>query len=267
MSSKSNWLGLAILIAYLYPITADELPQAEVMLFGVFHFASPGLDKVKTKHVDVTTPESQRYLEELTARIAEFGPTVILVEEDPKHEAELQQEYRDYLAGNYDLGVNEIYQLGFRIAEKAGLETVYTFDERSVQWNAQPLFDYMPENDPAAQQAIDALIAEITEDMQQAHDTLSLPQLLARMNDADFDQLNKSLYLVTNQVGAGDNFVGADAAASWWHRNFRMYANVQKHAVPGARVLVIGGQGHIAILKDLLADDMDRKSVDVVPYL
>ena len=88
-----------------------------------------------------------------------------------------------------------------------------------------------------------------------------------RTNDSDRDALNRSLYILTNHVGDDDSFVGADAAASWWHRNFRMYALVQRYAQPGERVLVIGGQGHTAILRLLLADDRDREAVDVRPYL
>ncbi len=75
------------------------------------------------------------------------------------------------------------------------------------------------------------------------------------------------LNIVTNPVGDQNNFVGADASASWWHRNFRMYAHVQRYARPGERVLVIGGQGHTAILRQLLADDPDREAVDVRPFL
>ena len=72
---------------------------------------------------------------------------------------------------------------------------------------------------------------------------------------------------MTNPVGDQDNFVGADASASWWHGNFRMYAHVRGSAQPGERVLVIGGPGHIAILRQLLADDPDREAVDVRPFL
>ena len=46
-----------------------------------------------------------------------------------------------------------------------------------------------------------------------------------------------------------------------------MYANVQKAAAPGERVLVIGGSGHIAIVADLLALDEKREAVDVRPLL
>jgi len=76
-----------------------------------------------------------------------------------------------------------------------------------------------------------------------------------RSNTAEGDRLNMDLYLATNAIGAGDGYSGADASASWWQRNFRMYANIQKAAQPGERIIAIGGSGHMAILKQLLAID------------
>ena len=63
--------------------------------------------------------------------------------------------------------------------------------------------------------------------------------------------------------------VGATATASWWHRNFRMFAKIQRHALSAKdqRVLVIGGQGHTAILKDFLSLDDRLESVDVASFL
>jgi predicted proteasome-type protease len=45
-----------------------------------------------------------------------------------------------------------------------------------------------------------------------------------------------------------------------------MFAVIQRYAQPGERVLVIGGQGHVAILK-LFLDDDERRAVDVTSYL
>lgn len=61
------------------------------------------------------------------------------------------------------------------------------------------------------------------------------------------DDKNKSLYLMTNGVGVKDNYVGLSATASWWHRNFRMYAIIQQYAKKNQRIFVIGGQGHTAV--------------------
>ncbi len=246
---------------------ADSEPDAEVLLFGVFHFANPGKDVVKTNQINVMTAENQQFLEGLTDRLAAFKPTVVLLEFNPNDESLIQEKYEEYLAGAFELPSNEIYQLGFRIAKKAGLSTVYSFDEREIGWQAEALFAYMPDHDPATKAKMDLLIEQITSETQKDHATKSLSDLLLLGNDPERDQLNKFSYIMTNHVGAGENFVGADAAASWWHRNFRMYANIQKHAAPGTRVLAIGGQGHTAILKDMLALDRERVAVDVRPYV
>ena len=45
-----------------------------------------------------------------------------------------------------------------------------------------------------------------------------------------------------------------------------MYANIQRLAQPGDRVIAIGGSGHMAILKQLLAIDLRLQGVAADPY-
>lgn len=267
MRTVTRCVACLFLFAGFQGATAQHAEPAQVMLFGVFHFANPGLDVIKTDQIDIMTDENQEYLETLSARIADFRPTVILLEFSPELDPEMDERLQQFLDGHYDLPGNEVYQLGFRVAADSKLDTVHGFDETNVQWQAQPLFEYMQSNDPHAAARMSALVEEITLDEQRAQSELSLAELLVRTNDADRDKLNRAFYLLTNDVGVNDNFVGADASASWWHRNFRMYARVQRYAQPGERVLVIGGQGHIAVFRQLLADDRDRVAVDVSPYL
>ncbi len=249
-------------------VLAESPPAAQVMLLGTFHFADPGEDAVKTRNLDVTTTESQRYLDTVALRIAEdFRPTRVLLEYSPENDAKLNERFRQYVEGGFELPVNEIYQLGFRIARHAGLESVATWDHRAVPWEADEMLAYAKQNDPDALAAWEAAIATLSAEGQKRQDTMTLRELLRVNNDpADF-AANKALYIATNDIGAGDGYSGADAAASWWHRNFRMYANVQRTAQPGERVLVIGGSGHIAIIADLLALDAERQAVDVRPLL
>ena len=49
-------------------------------MFGVFHFANPGLDVIKTDQFNVILDESQRYLEDLTDRETELQATQVLLE-------------------------------------------------------------------------------------------------------------------------------------------------------------------------------------------
>ncbi|MFN8382979.1 MAG: DUF5694 domain-containing protein [Anaerolineales bacterium] len=241
--------------------------KSKVMLMGVFHFGNPGQDLVKTNQINVMTSENQQYLEKLSHRISQFMPTVVMLEFDPANGKVIQEQYDQYLKDSFSLPSNEIYQIGFRVAKKSRLTTVHSFDEQTIEWNAQPLFDYMDTHDPVTKSKFEALIEQIAKETEQAHATMSLSELLLDANKTEKDTFNKYLYLCTNLVGAGNNFEGADAAASWWHRNFRMYARIQQCAAPGEKVLVIGGQGHMAILKDLLKFDLDREAVDIIQYL
>ena len=247
------------------PVTAPE--KANVIVMGVFHFANPGLDMVKSRVINVMTVDNQAYLDALATRLAAFHPTDLLIECGPNDQAAFQKNFDAYRNGAYVLTSNEVDQIGFRVAKVAGMEKITCFDEQTIEWDAGPMFDYIKNNDPQMQAGMDALFKSLSERDSLEQTTLTLPQLLQMNNDATRDRENKGLYLVTNAVDAGGSFAGADAAASWWHRNFRMYANVQKSAAPGHRVLVLGGSGHTAILKDLLSVDSQRQSVDVNDYL
>ncbi len=242
-------------------------PGAEVMLFGVFHFANPGQDAVRAEQIDVGTPTSQAYLDDLAQRLCAFKPTVILLEYRPSEDAHYQKQFAAYRAGQFTLTSNENHQIGFRVAKRCGVERIHGFDEGQVPWKAGPLFEYMKRSDPAMQAMFEGLMARLSKEETEAHRRLPLRELLLRSNDPARDRANKDLYLLSNAAGAGAGFEGADAAASWWHRNFRMYANIQHHARPGERVLVVAGQGHTAILRDLLAIDQRLKAQDIRGFL
>ena len=262
----STRLRIAVAWIALAPFVAQAQP-AEVLLFGVFHFANPGRDVVRTDQIDVTTPESQEYLAALAQRLCSFKPTAILLEFDRDREPEMRRQLADYVANGGELGSNENYQLGFRVAKACGVEKLYGFDESEIGWNAEPLFEYMQESAPEFQTSLNDAVALAQESQAAAHLELGLRELLVRANDPEQDRRNKDLYLLTNAAGAGAGFEGADATARWWHRNIRMYANVQRYAAAGERLLVVAGQGHTAILRDLLAIDGRIVARDIHEFL
>jgi hypothetical protein len=267
LAFRIKFAALLLLLPVLAAAAPPELAPARVMLVGMFHFANPGRDMVKTQVINVMAPQNQTYLDGLAERMQAFRPSDVLTECSPTEQARYDQEFKDYLAGSFTMPSNENYQIGFRVAKLAGLHGVTCFDEDKIGWEAEPMFDYMAKHEPQRKQELESLYKSIGESMSHEQETLSLPQLLQLTNDPARDTLNKSMYLRTNDVDAGGSFAGADASASWWHRNFRMYGNIQKIAAPGRRVIVLAGQGHTAIMKDLLAVDGQRSAEDVRPYL
>ncbi|MFA0809822.1 DUF5694 domain-containing protein [Microbulbifer epialgicus] len=254
--------------AHANPISPEQkISPAQVMLFGVFHFNNPGLDSVKSEVINVLTPENQHYLEELTSKLANETPTHVLIECPPQRQKMMDRKFNAYKNGNHELSLNENQQLGFRIAAKAELKGVICYDERNVHWRGAELRDYMEKNTPKRKKIHDELIKKLSNDSSQRHTTLSLSQVLQFHNDSAEDKENMNLYIMENDIGAGQDFIGADAAASWWHRNFRMYANIQAQAQPGTKIIAIGGSGHTAILKTLLEVDKSRRSWEVNEYL
>ena len=82
-------LLVLLTIATHFSLLAEEQTHndpAKVMLMGVFHFANPQADKVKTKQINVMTAENQAYLTSLTKRLSEFKPTVVLLEYNKKYQ-------------------------------------------------------------------------------------------------------------------------------------------------------------------------------------
>ena len=234
-----------------------SLAPARVMLIGLWHFDNPGLDAVKYTPIDVMKPAEQAYLRALSARIASFKPTRVLLEYQPKDDPVFNQRYAGYLEGKFELRLNEIYQLGFRIAKLSGLKSVSGFDVRDVPGD-NAIWGHLMK-DPALSKEFTTMIAGMSAKLNEQHKTMSLKALLQRNNHPEEDHDNKSFYLWLNPIGTADApYMGADAATQWWQRNFRMYALIQKAAKPGERVVVIAGQGHTAILRDLLKSDRQR---------
>jgi hypothetical protein len=258
---------VALFLILTLPLRA-QAQAPEVLLFGVFHFANPGHDVVRVDQIDVSTPANQTYLDGLAQRLCEFRPTKILLEFDRARELDIQAQLDNYTAGKSKLpGTDEIYQLGFRVAKSCGVKKIYGFDETEVGWDAEPLFNFLQKSAPDLLGAFNAEIARLQAAEAAAHRELGLKGLLVRANDPEQDRLNKDVYLLTNAAGAELGFEGADATARWWHRNIRMYANIQRHATAGERVLVVAGSGHTAILRDLLGIDRRIRSRNIRTYL
>ncbi len=102
------------------------------MLLGSFHFDNPGRDAVKYTPLDVLSPESQAYLVGLAERLARFAPTKVVLEYPSSSDDTINRRYADFVAGQFDLRKNEIYQLGFRVARLSRLERIHEFDVQAA---------------------------------------------------------------------------------------------------------------------------------------
>lgn len=230
-------------------------PLGEILLVGTFHFVDAGLDSYRPEHdIDVLSPERQAQIEDLVERLAGFEPTKVAVEAMPAGQAELDERYRRYLVGEFDLPSNEIYQLGFRLARRAGLDGVHAVDaERRFyepwvdpdEWALEHgQFDRL---DPGWW----AFYKRSHAHWDEAKTRRTLAEHLLAINDREAVLFNHGQYLIGNfEVGDDSTYPGVDAKTAWFNRNLRIFANLQRLvASPGERIVLVIGSGHLAILR------------------
>ncbi|MDX1911132.1 MAG: DUF5694 domain-containing protein [Saprospiraceae bacterium] len=242
---------------------ADAPYLHQVMVLGTFHFdrSRDGSDVIAHNHLDITTPENQRELERIASDIATaFRPTMIVVEWMPDYQPKMDSLFALYQKKQLKLPQNETFQLGFRIAGKMGLPTVYCVDNRPEQpesieliddWEAyaQSLgqFNTMKEYDKS-----NGLFNDY---MDQMLSKLSLKQYLMLVNSPEYLKRYKQFSL-TGLVNLGymDTYIGADLTGNWYRRNTRIFVNIRNRCkTRHERILVIYGAGHKWILDELFS--------------
>lgn len=241
----------------------EEAPRAHLLFLGVFHFADQGLDAYKPRfHLDITSPERQREVEELVEGLLLFRPTKVAIEAEPRLQPRLDSLYGAYLKGTHELGANEVYQLGFRLAKRLGLARVWAVDAEARA--------YMTDTEARARITalglnMDTVMRQIENDpwtlqyrrLYALEDSLKMLRTLAHhllyLNDPERIRIGHGAYLVGSfKLGASADYLGPDDATSWYNRNLRIFSNLQ-HMTSGSadRILLIVGAGHLPILRFL----------------
>ncbi|HKL89929.1 MAG TPA: DUF5694 domain-containing protein [Allomuricauda sp.] len=232
--------------------------KTKLLVVGTFHFNFLGLDEVKTadeNKIDVLKEPKKSELEDLVTYIKKFNPTKIAIEARPSWKS--MQKFEEYKNGAHRNNRDERYQLGMRIASDLKLDSIYGIDTYSlnrdlydqdsiylkkllnkIDWNvedpfwkyAETYFDYRDKK------------------MKDVH----LLDFIKAMNTREGHNFNFGLYLTGSFATGGGQ--GADKLSIWWYnRNARIFSNLINITQSSQeRILVIFGNGHAAILRQLL---------------
>jgi hypothetical protein len=238
------------------PPAASAETGARVMVLGVYHFDNPGLDVVTSDLDDHTSAKRQAEIAEVLDALAEFAPTVILVEST-------RAEYTPA----EPLSASEVDQLGVRLARQLGLPGVSGIDAKLDMDFDRLIAAANEANDRVFLDAFERTLAEVQAEVD-AQSTRTVRENLLAMNDPGRFQRDGDIYLQMARVKHGDDFAGPDVLAAWYQRNFRIFANLAAHVTSDDdRVLVIYGAGHGAILRELVRAAPNMALVEPNDYL
>jgi hypothetical protein len=261
-------VAAALFFAITTPVGAQS-PRIPVMIVGVAHLVAHRDVHNSTFTDDPLSPKRQAQIDDVVARLARFSPTKVLVE-GRQGDAVLEKRYRDYVAGSFTLPANEVYQFGFRLAARAHDDAVYPVDTFGPS---------LISDETAAGKEIDAFLqqnlANVSYPGFQAYLTRSdelersgtYLDLLRFLNTDGAIRANAGWYSVVDGMGRDVHQAGTAYAAQWYIRNCYIFANILDVIRPGDRVVVLFGQGHEYLLRELVQLNPNLLDVDPLTYL
>ena len=246
--------------------------KTNVVLIGIYHFNNPGFDQSKVKDRDILTEANQAALERISNKLLKkYKPNKVFVEYSYAKRANLNQMYSLYKNGKpyYSLDTlkniflkrfypeNEIFQLGFRLARKAGNEAIYAMDFDEVPIRFDLIKSKLAKNSSLNYKDYEKKLAEMSNSFNLALEKNSLEEVLKDLNTAEQYRRNKGLYIsFLNRISEIPDFFGAELVANWYKRNLIMYGNIQNQvAETDQNIVVIAGVGHGAIMEELIKND------------
>lgn len=258
---KKSILILGILIFNL--VFAQKV---KVLNFGTFHMAyTPDAHSFKFDQKDKKSI-SETY--EIAKMIAQFKPTIICVERVPSEFEKLNEDYSNFLR-NKDYKTNyggEIALIAYQVGKISGVKKIYCIDEQEIS-------NYNYDITNQLKNQVDSINPkkynqEIINELNKV-EKLSTLEKLKKINTKEYLDQNININADNlTYVSTKGNFEGADEASIFYHRNLRIFSNLNQIPVTkDDRIFIIMGSAHTAFLNEFMKRSPKYELVDVKKYL
>lgn len=262
---KKVFLVLVSLLVSLVGLSQEELPK--IAILGTFHFGETN-DMNRLEAGDLMNGERQKQLEQLSEKLAAFKPTKIMIEWEPEYYERANDELRKFLDGQLRLQNTEVHQIAFRVAQKSGLTKVLPIDYKLDLGDAA-LFEYLTKTEKMPEfQELMGRVQRYLQDESEFLKSHSMTEFYLRWNSDETDNFNRNMYL--EELPKLSKEPGNPLLAytgNWYKRNIFMMGNIDSHLEPGDRVLILVGNAHRAIIKELYRNRNTVEYVEVSDYL
>ena len=250
-----------------------EHATAQLLILGTFHFKDAGLDSYKPEvDVDILSEKRQAELGKILDQLEDFAPTKILVEVKPERQAEFDERFGKYVAGEFELGSNEIYQVGFRLARRLGHRRLYAVDSSGRRYEDLPDSEEYAKKHGQSFPIADRwnvryMAAYKVEDHAKAKRTLTEHLLL--LNSEEQLSFSHGHYVLSDlALGTDGEYPAADSLTGWWYnRNLRIYSNILRVMEPRDRLFLLIGAGHVPIIRHAAQASPEIDLIDLAEVL
>ncbi len=255
----------------------NENKLSKILCLGVFHFNFPNLDFQQisdSDKIDVFEKKHHDEIIQIVEKIADFKPTAIAIEYPSQNQDELNKTYNKYLNNEYKLTRDEHEQIGFRLAKKMNLETLYCVDE----WG-----DFDSDINNLISNKDKTELNQFTSYMESNPDkdkyfefehVFKQEGILAELKKLNNpSNIKKSLgnYLINafKYESQEKDFLGVKfETGRWFSRNLKIFRNIQRIPQESSeRILLIFGADHLNLLNVLFDSSSEFELLSLNDYL
>ncbi len=232
----------------------NAVKKPTVLVLATYHMDNPGLDLMNVQSDNVLTEKRQKEIREFVSLLKRFRPTKISVEA-PFGSVKLNEQYSQYLSGEYKLSGDEIDQIGYRLAKESNHRKIYGVDAEGA-FDIGRVFAYAAANNQ--QDTIDRGIAigkrQVAE-VNKLIQTSTIVEIYKAINDQRRINESHEAYLMMSHIGKDKEYPGIDLLAGWYKRNLKIFSNIARVTQSkDDRTLVIIGAGHVKLLQQFIED-------------
>ncbi len=241
----------------------SEKENCQIGVLGMLHFVS----KNNTVSQEVTV-YSESQINELVNSLLKIKPTKIAVERPYKTEVELNQNFQNYLSGNYHLLQEETDQIAFRLAKELNHSKLFLAYSK-VDFDFEKAVQFAIKNN---QEELLNNILKNAKELANSYDSIATKNNLRKavhyLNTEYAINKNNLGYLLTMDIGNKENPLGSSIVADWYESNFKIFQNIKCLCEKkNEKILVIYGQGHLKILNQLINDSPNIDLIQIEEYL
>lgn len=246
----------------------EAITKIPILNFGTFHMGFT--TDANTTEFDEKDKENQAKIHDIAKALADFKPTVIIVETTPEYNIKLQAQYKGYREDPDMFFENpyEIQLLAFELGRLANTERIYGIDHIMS-------YNYMIAKE--IKNSIDSVFIDsfymdpmrFYPEVNVDEDTLNLLDKLKLSNREKYlDFLMTINADIMTHVGTETGFEGADEASKYYQRNLRMYSNLNRIKLnKDDRVFILLGASHTAFFRDFISRSPKYELVNTFDYL
>ncbi|RSD28982.1 DUF5694 domain-containing protein [Mesobacillus subterraneus] len=233
------------------------MKKSSILILGTDHFSSQNNgDLFMTEKENMLSETKQVELNEVITCLKGYRPTKVALEVLKENDVELNRQYTSYVKGDYRLTINEVDQIGFRLAKECDLQGVHAVDWNKDQ-DGVPDFNELGglvESDEY--KAFLKLGQELTDTSNSYAQNHTVKDFFLWLNDPVNILRGQEIYMKLALVGSESNPAGAMWTAKYWYyRNLLIYKNlVSLIDSSDERIFALYGAGHLHLLLQFIKE-------------